>query len=685
MFLVSASVTASKDDGMKATDVLDAVMSAPATGPTSWFYHNLVPKTFDANLAYREKICALSAEPALQEELRIMCSRDMLFEINTFGWTSNSRDYRACPERPFITYPFQDRVLLALQAAIGNRDVAFPKSRQMGCSECCLWAMDHPFRHMALQKFLLTSKVKELVDGADDKALFRRLHFTWSHLPKFLMPRLKPVLYACENLDNGSKFNGQATVPDIGRGSVLTACLNDEAAEQDNAGEIASATLAATNTRIYNSTPNGRFGKGKFFYEVCKNPAIEKLFIHWSEHPDRRVGLYKLRHQVTKVGTSKFSLGQWISAAEFASERRASTSFECGALERRPLPADYDWKQDYDFHRLKFREGEKPRSPWYDLQCAREPNAKRIAKELDLDFEGSTEKLSVGVDMETLRTAMCCPPRYRGEVLPSEESLVEGYENLRPVWLAGAGFLEVWCELPDGKPQLDDYSMGIDIAGGVGGEYSSQSVMSVWSNTTGEQVAEWRSSTVMPSDLGLKAVVLAKWFHNAMLIPEMNAAGGGQFKKKVLECEYWNWFRRVKSEEEAAETPTSKLGWHSKYGAEGIIRGLLAGFVSGEAKPRSVALIDQIEEYEFDNGKVIHKASMKSDSHADKGKQHGDCAVAGALAWMGVEKAKQLAVNVKAKTAPDENVYPEGTVGYRKQQLKREAERSAGDYVDAVW
>lgn len=660
-------------------------MTDPPLGPTSAYYA-IVPKDFEANLEWRRFLWTLMADPEIREEIRIICSRDMLFEINTFGWTSNSRDYRFCPERPFITYEFQDRVLLKLQELIGTKDIAFPKSRQMGCSECCLMALEHPWRYMDRQKFLLTSKVKELVDGADEKALFRRLMFYWDHLPKFLMPEHKKVLYSCENLENGSKFNGQATVPDIGRGAVLTAVLNDEAGEQDNAGEIASATLAATNTRIYNSTPNGRFGKGKFFYDICRNLAIEKVFVHWSEHPDRNSGLYKLRRKVTNPGKSDFTKGQWITQKEIDASRKAGLIVQVTEPQKMLLDLKtYRWQDDYDFDRLKFRDGEKPRSPWYDNQCAREPNPKRIAKELDMDFEGSTEKLSAGVDMETLRNTMCQKPLYTGEVLPSEESYQEGLDKLRPVWMAGGGFLELWCDLPDGRPPVSSYSIGIDIAGGTDGAHSSQSVMSVWDNVSGEQVAEWRSSSVMADALGTRAVVLAKWFHNAQLIPEMNGAGGAQFKRKVLECEYWNWFIRKRSEEELVETATSKLGWHSKDGAEGIIRELLAGFSSGEATPRSVALLDQIEEYEFDNGKVVHKASQKSDRHSDKGKQHGDCAVAAGLGWLGVKTAKQLAINQKAKSAPDEDVFPEGSIGYRRQQRELERERNVGDVVESVW
>ena len=121
---------------MRALDLLDAVLSDPApTGRTRWFYDNLVPKTFEANLCWREAIWTLSADPLIQQELRIISSRDMLFEINSFGFVSNRRDHRFCADQPFITYPFQNRFLLELQKLIGVEDVAIPKSRQVGISE----------------------------------------------------------------------------------------------------------------------------------------------------------------------------------------------------------------------------------------------------------------------------------------------------------------------------------------------------------------------------------------------------------------------------------------------------------------------------------------------------------------------------------------------------------------------
>lgn len=670
---------------LRSKELLNELGRCPS-GPTTWFYEHLVPKTGPENLAFRRLLWELSRDPEIQQDLITVCGRDILFYINVFGVTLSPKDHPRCPVQPFITWPFQDRALLEMQSVIGIRDVANPKSRDVGASWCSLLPLEHFWHFDTMQQFLLTSQVEELVDGKSEKALFRKLDFWWSWLPAWLKPTIIRNAKSAFNKDTGSRINGQATVPNLARGDRPTSILLDEAAEMSFAGEIASSTRDATNCRIYNSTPNGRFGTGKQFYEVCRNPSVKKIWMHWSEVPTKAAGLYKLKRKVTKPGKTEFVKGEWIGERDIAKARKDGKLLQVSELQRLELDwRFYRWQDDYDFDRLQFRDGEKPRSEWYDLQCAREPNLKRIAKELDLDFSGSTEKLSSGVDMETLRIVMCRKPLYTGEVLPSEESFQEGLQHLRPVWLAGSGFLEIWCDLPDGKPPLSTYSIGIDISGGTGGTFTSQSVMSVWDNISGEQVAEWRSSTLSPDDLAIRAVCLAKWFHNAKLIPEINGPVGTRFKNKMVECEYWNCYRRSQSDLEAFETPTSKLGWFSTKGPEVLLRGLLAAFTTGEAKPRSVVLLEQIEEYEWSNGQVIHKSSASNDSQADKGKQHGDAAVGAGLGWLGVETAKQLAINIKAKSAPDEDVYPEGTLGYRRQQRERERERNVGDVVESVW
>lgn len=660
-------------------------------GRTSEFY-KLVPKDIEGNLRFRKFVLEWANTSERQEEIRIICSRDILFFVNVFGWTYAIKDHPDCPCQPFITYEYQDRALLSLAEWFGRYDVAIPKSRDMGATWICLLVMLWAWHFRGEQQMLLTSEVAALVDSKDEKSLFSKLSYWLDRLPSWLAPQRDKTLMHLDNQDNASKISGQATVPNISRGARYVAVLLDEAAEMKLADAIAAATSKATQCRIFNSTPNGRFGTGKAFFDRVRNPSTKKIWMHWSEHPDKAVGLYKLRVRVVSPAKSGYVEGDLISESSAHKARQScGADFIVGEKVRVPLDyKTYDWKQDYDFTRLKFKDSESPRSDWYDAECERDPNPKVWAKELNLDFEGSTEKLTDGDTMNTIRSVMCRAPLFTGEVLPSEESLNRGLEHIRPVWLAGPGYLELWCELPDGQPPRDSFSIGCDISGGVAG--ASQSVASVFSNTTGEQVAEWRGSHLSPDEFAVRVVTLAKWFWNALIIHESNAAPGSRFKSKCIACGYWNLYRRRDNEYEAVPTATSKLGWNSSYGPEPLLRGLLSGIADGLCTIRSSVLAAQLEEYEFDAGKLIHKASKHNDSQSDKGKLHGDAAVAGGLGWLGVETQAQLKPKhgLNTERGPDDPDWQPDQIplycpAYRIAEAKKLVRKEDRDACEVAW
>jgi len=216
------------------------------TGQTSEFY-KLVPKELKANLAFRRRILEWANTAERQEELRIICARDILFYVNVFGYTLNPKDHPKCADRAFITYPFQDEAILSLVSAIGERDIAVPKSRDMGASWMCLVVLEWFWHFRPRQQFLLTSKQESLVDGDSEKSLFSKLDYWWSQLPSWLQPRRKRTSMSCRNLDTDSHFSGQATVPTIGVGDRLTAVLLDESAEMP---------FAAASDDGYHELPN---------------------------------------------------------------------------------------------------------------------------------------------------------------------------------------------------------------------------------------------------------------------------------------------------------------------------------------------------------------------------------------------------------------------------------------------
>lgn len=592
------------------------------TGRTDWFYRNLVPKSLKANLVFRKAVLDLCAtNEQYREEIKEICRRDILFYISVFGWTVNPR--LAIKKIPFLPYGYQETAIYELWKAVGNEDIAVPKTRDMGASWMCLIVLEWFWHFCPLNLFLLTSAKKELVDGPSDKALFRKLDFWWDNLPSWMMPEKKRIDMHCKNLENGSCFDGEATIENMGTGDRRTAILLDETSKMPEAKKIFTSTRDVTACRIFNSTPNGRYGTGEAFYERILNRATKKLFLHWSEHPTKRVGLYKM------VKGIKVLLGP-----------------------------DYDWRKDYDFDALSFKDPEeKPRSTWYDKECDRAGSPKEIAQELDIDFLGSSERFADTQSMVRVKSEHCQVPHRIGELITDDTGLDAG-------WMSAAnGKFELYLPLDQyGKPPLGDFAIGADVAAGTGGQFSSESGLVVWNRKTREQVALWASSRVKPEPFGVFAVAVCRWFHGAVLVPEVNGPLGTTFINSVRETGYSNLYLR-EVQDDISKTVLKKVGYFNRDGGAEILGQLQADMVNGSCKVRSARIIQQFLEYEWRGGKLVHASSETSDSESDKGKTHGDVAIAAAVGYLAVKGYSRL-----SEEEQEDSEYELGTYGWRQQQ-----------------
>ena len=103
------------------------------------------------------------------------------------------------------------------------------------------------------------------------------------------MPQLRRNKLKLINLENGSKIEGESTTDNIGRGGRRTSMLIDEFAAFEGGGyDVLSATADNTNSRVFNSTPNGT---GNAFYAQLQK-GTPRLRFHWSRHPEKAEGLY---------------------------------------------------------------------------------------------------------------------------------------------------------------------------------------------------------------------------------------------------------------------------------------------------------------------------------------------------------------------------------------------------------
>lgn len=581
------------------------------------FYH-LVPKDLAANLRFRRAIIELANESAENKrELWIMCSRDILFWINTFVWTFDPGQKRNLapgtrpeidyPAIPMVTWPFQDEAILAIDDAIGDHDLVIDKSRDMGATWDILVSISRRFIFYDLQTFLCLSKNEDAVDKADDDdSLFSKIDFIlWGKnneggLPGWMLPEIDRKFKHFGNESNGSNIDGGSTASDAGRGGRRTATILDEFASVPDGYAMLAATRDSTPSRIINSTPKGT---GNAFYDVAHNPQIKKISLHWTKHPIKNRGMY--------------------------------------------------------------RDGNgKPRSPWYDLQCERAANPQEIAQELDIDYLGSDWQFFHGPIINAYQQKYAAEPFFSGDF---EFDPLSG--EPRGASARSGGPLRLWTMLDnDGRPADDrQYAIACDISQGVG---ASNSVASIGDRQTREKVAEFVINTLNPAEFAIAVWGLGHWFGQpgrpAFLIWEDNGPGS-QFRVQILRMGYTNyWFRR--DEDRITGRITDTPGWYTapnrKQSLLGEYRRALA---QDEFINRSNAALEECKQYVFTKGEVKHSRAAVTVNISDANDNHGDMVIADALLWKVLSEGP---IVTKKVDEPDKNSF-----FARRQEYLRSQER----------
>lgn len=537
-------------------------------------YYDLVPKDYLANLAFREQMVREGG-----------ADRDAAEEI----WIMCKRDIlfyvntfvwtydprTEAAAEPFITYPFQDEALLEILDAFGKRDLLIEKSRDMGASWICLTAMEHQWHFEDLQSFLMVSRKEGLVDSpGDSKSLFWKVDFILDNQPMWLLPRINRTKLHLGNADNGSVIDGESTTGDVARGDRRRAILLDEFAYVDNGHRVLSATADATPCRLLNSTPNG--GTGNAFYDM-RQLGTKRLTFHWTRHPEKAKGLY------------------------------------------------------YDDDNL-------PRSPWYDEETKRRPSKREIAQELDIDYEGATERFFDQDILDKHRNEHVRPPYRVGE-------LVYDIETAKPIAFEdlNEGLLKLWVNLDNrNRPPSDRrYVMGADIATGTrgaSGRGGSNSVLSVWDTKTHEKVAEYAVAAKQPHEMAKYAVALC-WFFTgenglgAHLIWEANGPGG-LFGDSVLNLGYRNIYYRRREESVDKKTSTVPGFWTLPQTKMTLLGEYRRALGLSECINRSQLAIEECQDYIYlPNGGVGHRGAEESDEATQATANHGDRVIADALGW----------------------------------------------------
>lgn len=612
-------------------------------------FHKHVPRDRRENVRFRRDLVARAkGDKAFQQDLLRMCQQDIIFFINGFVWQTNPRKLREAGVAPFVTWGFQDEALRAILDSIEchcrydedgilrhdgeahQHDLLIEKSREMGASWLCLIVMVWFLLFHPWKKFLCISRNLEAVDSEDPDSLFWKIDFILRYLPGWMLPpikRLRKTPYF-GNLANGSTITGQASTGKAGVGGRATCMFIDEFSQITEDREVESRTSDTTGCRIFNGTHKG---KGTAFYAMSVRAGVRKLRMHWSQHPDKNKGIYKVdpvTRQVEKLD------------------------------------------RDYPYLKYKFITDAGPtggpfpflRSPWYDEQCRRKPNSREVAMDLDIDPEGSVSQVFDALTIRMLTEDYVRPPVWEGDISYDRDSG-------RPIALVKVknGPVKLWLNLkPDGTPPFGKYAAGADISSGAG---VTNSVFTILNARTGEKVLEMATPNVLPERLAAICTALCWLFQGEDGEPTYfgweHHGPGIVFGKKVLELGYRRLYWREGQTVGLMQGKTSLVpGWYPSVDNKTLLLheyrdALYSRHVINHCKE---ALAETLSYVYNASGAPEHPDEVKSDDPSGARMNHGDRVIADALAWMG---AKKLGC-VKAKQEPETQVKV-GSLAWRRE------------------
>lgn len=605
-------------------------------------YHKDVPRDLVQNLEWRGFLNTEERKYGgkFRRWIELACWADPLFYINSYVWQFNPKALgRGSLEMgPFITWPFQEEAFLKLNECVDRgRDIVLEKSRDMGASWLCLLLMDWRARARQRQKFLVISRSAEAVDDADDPdSLFWKIDFVHRYLPTWLCGPIKKgtasktwseaagvkrkkmsLMY--EKTD--SYITGEASTGKAGVGGRATAIFADEFSQITEARQVLHRTSDTTNCRIFNGT---HLGMDTAFFELTdpKSVAggfIDKLQLHWTQHPDKRKGLYRSASPVEVIDTD--------------------FDFDAYCAERRQLEPDKNHPEKYEFVCDGSPSGGPYpglRSPWYDDACKRKGSKRAIAMDLDINPQGSVSEFFDALSINELIRRTTRPPLWVGEVHYNRDTGDEGTLVPTPT-----GRLKLWLHpRPNRLGHLvvapGVFGAGADIANGTGSTPSCLSIVRARGDGAGQKVAEFAGADIKPEEFAKYVAALGRMFATIEGIPmklawEMQGPGV-QFGAELEELGYYHVYCKTDEFDRTKKVSTKPGFYPSPSLVNLLLNDYRAALTNGHFENPSEAALRECLGFEYKGNTVKHGQEASADPSA-AGVNHGDRVVADALAW----------------------------------------------------
>ena len=588
--------------------------------------------------------------PGAAAEIIAACRKDPIFYVNYFCFTFDPRKKQSVI--PFITYDFQDEAILELGKAIdGGYDVCIGKSRDMGASWLNIIVPEHQWHFCDMRNFLMVSRNESYVDeSGNPKTLFWKIDFLHKHQPKWLRPKeiIRRALHI-ENGENGSVIDGESTTGEVARGDRRTAILLDEFAAFDTkAGYNAlTATQSATNCRIFNSTPKG---VANAFHDVYKKSSAHIITMHWSLHPDKNKGLYTSERDAKSGLLVLKMLSDWkgvVEVCEKGSKNRRRVAF----------PEDYPFVLDG-----------KMRSPWYDRECSRAVNPVEISQELDIDFNGSDYQFFDPIAVERYKDEICRDPVDIGDFEVKDDILEVMRFTSNP-----KGRMFMW-HLPNaGSGRWDAelrFIIGVDVSAGTG---ASNSTMAIYEEKSHEKYAEYANPNILPDDFGRLVVATAKFFNDALIVPDRSGPTGEVLVRRVLAEGYNNVYRRRNTKKLGAPITDEPGVWLNPATRTQFLQNYRDAIGHCKVLNLSARAMDECLRFICKlDGMIEHSSSANATDPSGARSNHGDIVIADALASMALTDGGGVRI-----VSGEERITPEGSIAWRMETERRARLREA--------
>lgn len=574
-------------------------------------YHKHVPRNYEENLDFRSWLLKKCRESVhAQKACLYACSQDILFYINSFVFQHNP-NAAGDEVGPWISWDFQDEAFYKFLWCIENRrDLVIEKSREMGASWMSLLVMDWMSMFKLNKKFLLVSRNADAVDKPEDSdCLMWKLDFVHEHLPDWMIKgQISRRKMGMTYLRTRSIITGQASTGKAGVGGRATAAFIDEFSQIEEDQQVLHRTADTTRCRIFNFT---HVGLDTAAYEISQRSDIQKLVLHWSQHPEKKKGLY----QVDSKG--KVEVVDKIFA--FAPDHQFVTD---GSPTGGPFPGI--------------------RSPWYDEECIRRKDQRQIAMDLDINPKGATNQFYDALKIHDLK-GKCQSPWWEGELQfdfdlgkPIQLIKAESIETYAPI--------KLWLNLtPEGVPPPSKYCAGADIAAGSG---ATPSCLSILDALSGNKILEFRDAFIEPDRFAALAVALCRVFVDedgdpCFLTWEMQGPGV-KFCDKVLQLGYRNMYFRT-NESTISKEVSDVPGWFPSPSNKRLLHEDYRGALYRRLVYNpSVDALDECLSFVHTKGSVEHSQFNVENDPSGATVNHGDMVIADALAYKGAKGVKQI-------------------------------------------